>query len=301
MLAVLCAGMACNLGTRSPTIVFQIPSPTPGGPTAEPTVEFPTVTGTIVPPTEAPTATPATHIYAVVLIAEGGALDAHASPDGGSAVAGSLAWDAADLHDTGNTTVVGADTWVELNLPGGGTGWVNRKNLTEYVEPASFCADDAPLSLFANLGEAINASDGEALAALTSPIHGLSVGYIHGGNPRVYAPSEIGSVFTSVESVTWGLGPGSGLPVTGTFNDLVRPDLANVLLGEYTPVCNSIQLGGASYSVEWPAAWKNINFYSLFKPGPAGQEASWMTWLAGVEYVDGHPYLFSLSRYNWEP
>jgi len=280
--------MACNLGTPSPT----------SGPT--PRILGPADTA-VLTPTEAPTSPPPTHAYAVVLVHEGGTLEAHVSADSGSAAAGSLAWDAVDLHSTGNVEAVGADTWVELNLPGGGTGWVNRKNLTEYVASATFCGDPGPSGLFGALGLAVNNSVGSALAALTSPIHGLSVGYIRGGTARVYAPEEIGLIFANTEDVTWGFGLGSGLPVTGTFNDLVRPDLLNVLFGGYTPVCNAIQLGGASYTVTWPAPWKNINFYSLYKPGPAGQEASWMTWLAGVEYVDGLPYLFSLSRYNWEP
>jgi len=298
MLVLLYAAVACNIGTQSPTTLFRILSPPPGGPTSEPTVEIPTVTGTILLP---PTVPPIAYVYAVVLAHEGGTLEAHVSADSGSASAGSLAWDAVDLQGTGNVSVIGGDAWVDLNLPGGGTGWVERINLTEYVPSETFCTDPGPLALFPAMGMAVNTSNGSELAALVSPVHGVAVGYIHGGPPRVYAPAELASIFTSTESVNWGLGPGSGLPVMGTFNDLVRPDLVNVLGGAYTPYCNTIQLGGASYSVQWPAEWKNINFYSLYKPGPAGQEAAWMTWLVGVDYIDGLPYIFSLSRYNWEP
>jgi hypothetical protein len=302
MLVLLYAGVACNVGTQSPTALFRLPSPMPGGPTSEPTIEIPTEAGnTLLPPGWAPTVPPIAYIYAVVLVTEGGTLEAHVSADGGSAAAGSLAWDAVDLHGTGNVSVIGGDAWVDLNLPGGGTGWVERKNLTEFVPSGTFCTDPVPLALFPAMGMAINTSNGSALAALVSPVHGLAVGYIHGGTPRVYAPPELASIFTSTESVNWGLGPGSGLPVMGTFNDLVWPDLVNVLGGAYTPYCNTIQLGGASYTVQWPVEWKNINFYSLYKPGPTGNELSWMTWLAGVDYVDGLPYIFSLSRYNWEP
>jgi hypothetical protein len=288
MLAVVCASAACNVGAPSPT--------------SEPTLGILVPADTVVfTPTEAPAPPLSTRVYAVVLVPEGGVLQAYVSADSGGTVAGSLAWDAVSLQGTGNTAVVGADTWVELNLPSGGTGWVERKNLTEYVPSGTFCTDPGPLALFPTIGMVVNTSHSSALAALVSPVHGLAVGYIHGGAPRVYAPAELASIFTSTESVNWGLGPGSGLPVMGTFNDLVRPDLVNVLGGAYTPYCNTIQLGGASYSVQWPTEWKNINFYSVYKPGSPGTELDWMTWLVGVDYVDGLPYLFSLSRYNWEP
>jgi hypothetical protein len=44
-----------------------------------------------------------------------------------------------------------------------------------------------------------------------------------------------------------------------------------------------------------------VNFYSLYKPGPAGNENSWRTLLVGVEYVQNHPYLFSVTQLQWEP
>lgn len=267
MLALICAGMACTIGAPSP---IQ-PS---GGPTSESTVEITTVTDTILVPPYIPSIS---RIYAVVLVPEGETLNAYASPGGSGSAVGSLAWDAVDLHSTGKVASVGADVWVELNLAGGGTGWIPRKNLTEYVPSDAFCADPGPIALFPTVGMAVNASNGPVLAALVSPVQGLSVGYINGGTPRVYTSAEVASIFTSTEAVAWGLGPGSGLPVKGTFNDRVRPDLMKVFGGGYAPYCDAIQLGGASYSVEWPAQWKNFNYYSVFKPGPAGQEMDWMT------------------------
>jgi hypothetical protein len=295
--------LACTIGTPIPptTQPFGFPSSTPGGPTSEPTIEIPTETGTILlPPTVAPTATPTAHVYAVVFVPEGGALDVHTAAGDGSPAAGTLAWDAVDLHSTGNIETVGTETWVELNLPGGGTGWVSRKYLTEYVKSADFCVDGRVVTLFETLYEAARSNDGRMLTSIVSPIHGLTVTFIHNGNPKMYDPGQAGLVFGSTDIVDWGLGPGSGLPVQGTFADLVRPDLLAVF-GSAETHCNSIQLGGASYTVTWPSLWKNYNFYSVYKPGSPGTEMDWMTWLTGVEYVDGVPYLFSISRYNWEP
>jgi hypothetical protein len=291
MLALICAGTACTIGAPSPIH----PS---GGPTSEPAVEISTVTDTLLVPPYVPSIA---RIYAVVQVPEGGTLNAYASAGGVGSAVGSLAWDAVDLHSTGKAASVEADVWVELNLTGGGTGWVPRKNLTEYVTSDAFCADPGPIALFPTVAMAVNASKGSALAALVSPVQGLSVGYIHGGTPRVYTSAEVASIFASTEAVAWGLGPGSGLPVKGAFLDLVRPDLMKVFSGGYDPYCDAIQLGGASYSVERPAQWKNFNYYSVYKPGPAGQEMDWMTWLVGMDYVDGLPYLFSFSRFTWEP
>jgi hypothetical protein len=276
---------ACNIATPVPT-----PAVTPGVVPSETLAATPTETATL----------GVSRVYAIVLVPEGATLDARTDAGDGYPVAGTLAWDAANLHSTGRVVVDGTDLWVELSLPGGGTGWVNRKHLTEYVPSADFCADGRAVTLFENLFEAARSNDGRTLIPIVSPIHGLTVTYIHNGNPKVYDAEQAGMVFGSVEIVDWGLGPGSGLPVQGSFEDLVRPDLLAVF-GSAETHCNTIQLGGASYTVTWPPIWKNVNFYSVYKPGSPGIEMDWMTWLAGVEYVDGVPYLLSLSRYNWEP
>lgn len=289
--------LACSIATPIPT-----GTPGDGLPSETPPVDTPAAA-----PSETLSAAPTetatvdvTGVYSVVLVAEGGTLSARTDPGDDYPVAGSLAWDASNLHSTGREVVAGTDLWVELLLPGGGTGWVNRIYLTEYVTSADFCTDGRVVSLFESLYEAARSNDGRILTPIVSPIHGLTVTYIHNGNPKVYDPEQAGMVFGSTEVVDWGLGPGSGLPVQGTFADLVRPDLLAVF-GSAETHCNSIQLGGASYTVTWPSLWKNFNFYSVYKPGSPDMELDWMTWVTGVEYVDGVPYLFSLSRYNWEP
>jgi hypothetical protein len=287
--------LACNLSTPAPT-------GNPGSPAVTPiaTIAQTGTSATMEPAQTETVETADSRPYSVVLIAEGDTLAVHAAAGSGSPLTGSLAWDAVDLASTGRIDAAGLETWLELNLPGGGTGWVNRKYLTEYVASPDFCVDGRVVSLFESLYQAARSNDGRILTPIVSPIHGITVTYIHNGNPKVYDPDQAGMVFGSAEIVDWGLGPGSGLPVQGTFEDLVRPDVLAVF-GSAETHCNAIQLGGASYNVAWPSLWKNINFYSVYKPGSPGSEMDWMTWLAGVEYVDGIPYLFSVSRYNWEP
>jgi hypothetical protein len=101
--------------------------------------------------------------------------------------------------------------------------------------------------------------------------------------------------------VDWGMGTGSGAPVKGTFSGVILPALQDVFQN-VTMTCNEIKLGGASYAVGWPAEYANVNFYSLYNPGIAQNgNLDWRTWLAGVEYVNGKPYLFALLNYQWEP
>jgi hypothetical protein len=266
-----------------------VPASPPGTPAASVPAE--TTTAPVAP----------VRFYAVVLIPKGSTLKARTGPGADNPMTGSLDWDAVNLGATGNSVTVDSAQWVELQLPEGGTGWVERKFLTEYVPPADFCDNSTPPELIGVLGSAVQGREGIALAAISSPVHGLTVTYVHNGIPKVYSPRELESVFDSREVVDWGLGPGSGMPVEGTFHALVAPDLGSVLDSAYSLDCNAILLGGASYAVQWPPTWKNINFYSVYKPGPEGNEMSWMTWLVGIETVDGVPYLFSLSRYNWEP
>jgi hypothetical protein len=292
--------LACTIATPIPagTPGERLPADTPLG--AEASTPMPGATDMeSIAPTESGEMIPP-RAYSVVLVVEGGTLSALTAAGDGNPAAGSISWDAVNLISTGGVEHVGADTWIELEIPGGGTGWVNRKNLTEYITSADFCVDGRAVTLFETLYEAARSNDGRILTPIVSPIHGLTVTYIHNGNPKVYDPEQAGMVFGSAETVDWGLGPGSGLPVQGTFADLVRPDLLAVFASAETH-CNSIQLGGASYTVAWPSFWKNFNFYSVYKPGSPGMELDWMTWLTGVEYVEGIPYLFSLSRYTWEP
>jgi hypothetical protein len=277
---------------------------TPLAPTTTPTaleVITSTASPTLVEASATPTLEPPPYQYSVVLVPEGSSLAAYTAPGNTSSLAGGIPPDYSGLVPTGRVSTIGAETWVEIVLPGGGTGWVDRFNLTEYASPAEFCADARVPVLFTSFQAALNNNDGRLLTPIVSPVHGLTVEYLHGGTPRVYPVAEVGFVFGRLEIVDWGLGPASGLPVEGSFAEMVRPDLLTVFGATYETHCREITLGGASYSPDWPFIWQNVNYISVYKPGSPDQELDWMTWVVGIEYVDGAPYLFSLTRYNWEP
>ena len=241
-------------------------------------------------------------LYAVIHVPPDDVLNVRSGPGVENTAIGVLQPTQSGLTRTGKTSSVGDDTWVEIQNPGGGTGWVNADFLTEYVAPSAFCGDARVTSLLSNLESAVNTTDGELFRTLVSPAHGVDVVYIRLGTVANYSPEEAAWAFQSTYEVDWGIGYGSGEPVTGTFPNLVLPALQDVFKNE-TLTCNEVKLGGASYVVEWPSEYTNLNFYSIHNPGndPSYGGLDWRTWLAGIEYVDGQPYLFALLNYQWEP
>ena len=286
--------------TATPTLYLGSPIPalnTPGSGETAVSMPLPTFTALT-----QPTPSGASNLYAVINVFADDMLNIRSGPGVENRVLGTLKPDRTGLRRTGKTSSVGEEAWVEIENPGGGTGWVNADFLTEYVNPAAFCADVRVTSLLQNLEAAVNTTDGKLLESLVSPAHGLDVIYIRDGTLANYSPEEASWVFQSTYEVDWGRGAGSGEPVKGTFPAIILPALQDVFKNE-TLTCNEIKLGGATYVVEWPSEYANINFYSLHNPGndPSYGGLDWRTWLAGVEYVDGQPYLFALLNYQWEP
>ena len=287
------------VATVTPTLSFDTPAPkveTPVFGAGTPLSPLPTFTPI------GQSAPPKSDTYAVINVFEDDLLNIRLGPGVDNPVVGTLQPTESGLVHTGKISGLGEDQWVEIQNPNGGTGWGKADFLTESVFSATFCADTRVTTLLNNLGTAVNTTDGELLQSLVSPTHGLDVTYIRNGTTANYLPEEAGWVFQSTYEMNWGAGAGSGEPVTGTFPEIILPGLQDVFKN-LNITCNEIKLGGATYVVEWPTEYANINFYSLHNPGndPTYDGLDWRTWLAGVEYVEGRPYLFSLSNYQWEP
>lgn len=309
VMILLTASLACSSFTV-PTATPVILPDTPPAPTTAPTLA-PTLVDTAASP--ASTAVPipevgttmlpttSNKVYAVVLVKSGDELNVRQQPGAGSAIVSHFAPDARDITATGKTLAAGNQTWMEIYLRAGGTGWVDSAYLTEQVSSDQFCADARVSDLLDNLAATFMSRDGNAFRSWTSPMHGLTLQLIHGGKTVNYTPDEAGWLFNSTYKVDWGAAAGSGLPVNGTFSEIVLPKLLDVFSGEYTRQCNQVLTGGASYDTSRKPEVKNINFYSAYRPGPKDQELNWRTWIVGIEYVDGKPYLFSLDHFDWEP
>ena len=278
--------------TITPTLSFNTPVPIINTPGAG--------DGTVVTPFATFGAGDGT--FAVILVPEEDVLNIRSGPGVENAVVGTLRPAQSGLTRTGRSSSAGDDLWVEIRNPSGGTGWVNAKFLTEYIAPSAFCGDARIVSLLRNLEAAVHAKDGESFKSLVSPAHGLDVVYIRDGMVANYSQEESGWAFQSTYEVDWGPGAGSGEPVKGTFPEIILPALQDGFENA-TFTCNEIKLGGATYETEWPAEYTNINFYAIHNPGndPSYGGLDWRTWLAGVEYVGGEPYLFALLNYQWEP
>jgi hypothetical protein len=297
------AGCSLSLQGKSKALstplLLSTPSPSSASPTASATPGLPVAAAT--PTTSGLVASPLGPL-GVINVASGNELNLRSAPGTTNPVTGSFPAGSSSVMRTGDSSKVGSDLWVQVQNLAGGTGWVSATFLTEYVAPAAFCADGRVNTLLANFGNAVRTSNGKALAELVSPSHGMTVRLWRNGNAVTFDQAHAQWIFVSTYAHNWGAAPGSGLDTIGSIHAAVLPKWLDVLNAPgYTMGCNVPLTGGASYDTSWPAIYSNINFYSLYKPGPAGNELSWRTLLLGVEYVQNQPYIFSVTQLDWEP
>jgi hypothetical protein len=156
------------------------------------------------------------------------------------------------------------------------------------------------LALISRLKTALQTSDGEGLASLVSPVHGLEARFFRNGRVVQYDQEQARFLFVSTYIVDWGAAPGSGLETKGSFDALLVPALLHVLNQNYSLKCNQIETGGTTYAASWP--YTGIDFYSVYDPGTqANANLDWHTWLLGMRYVSGEPYLYAIIPFQWEP
>jgi hypothetical protein len=209
---------------------------------------------------------------------------------------GELEYDQRGLILTGNATNLGSSTWVEINRPGGGTGWVRAVDLTQDVPGEAFCSDDRVVTLLEGLRASIASRDAPGLQALVSPRRGLTVRF-DWWNPEItYRTADVAGLMASDRSVDWGTQQ-SGGPIAGPFKTVVLPRLDEVAIGEVRLGCNEALVGPALREARWPSEYRNLNYYALYRQAAdQGNEYAWTTWLVGVEYVDNQPYISHLVQ-----
>jgi len=292
-------------------------SPTPPPPTASPaiivaTVEPPSATilpssSTETPPATAlpllPTIIPSSSgLAAVVLVKEDDVLNIRSGAGVGNPIIEQLTATANGVQRTGRAQAIGGGAWAEVVTSTGGTGWVNARFLTEYIPATTFCADSQIQFLLDDLKIALENADGELFASLVSPSHGLDLRYYRHGTLANYSPEEAAWAFKSTYVVDWGDEPGSGFEKSGTFNEIPYPMLLEVFSANPTFFCNDVGSASAFALEPWPFEYTNIHFYNVFKPGTEQYGGlDWRSWLVGVEYMEGKPYLFSMILFQWEP
>lgn len=255
--------------------------------------------------TPVPIATPtsaASVPYAVVMVDGNDVLNIRSGPGVSYPVIASFPYNATDVVRTGPSNTVSGATWVEVQKPGGGTGWVNFYYLTEQVTPDAFCADSRVTVLLEQFRQAVIASDGQTLAPLISAKHGLNVHYVvYTNNVVHFDPDQIVSLFTSTTSYNWGPGPGGGPDVVGTFSSAIQPKLLDVLNHpQYQAFCQELRTPGMSPEMAWPARYVNYRYYTLYRPA-SPDSLDWRAWTLAMEYVNGQPKITAMIQYQWEP
>lgn len=250
-------------------------------------------------PTSTPTPQTFPGPYGVVFVKSNDVLNIRSDAGANYPVVGAFDFDDSTVYRTGPSSVVGAATWVEVQNPTGGTGWVNSYYLTEVISGPAFCGDSRIASLIAQLKQAVNASNGALFASLVSPVRGVDVRlWIY--QPAVhYTRSGAAGVFTSATQQNWGAGP-SGIDTVGTFAAVIQPKMADLLNASYESYCNDPK-ATSMFAQPWPSEYVNFNYYSLFKPGTPGVDLDYRQWMIGIDYVNGQPYLVTLIHVIWEP
>jgi len=209
---------------------------------------------------------------------------------------GELPFDQRGLSLTGNATNLGSSTWVEIERPSGGTGWVRALDLTQDVPSGAFCGDGRVQVLLEAFRRAVADGDGQGLQALVSPRRGLTIRFDWWNPEVVVRASDVPLLLGENTSRDWGTQQ-SGGPITGSFKEVVLPRLEEIGGEDVRQACDDTLIGPTLREARWPSEYGNLNYYALFRPAPpTGSQYAWTTWLVGVEYVDNQPYISHLVQ-----
>ena len=94
--------------------------------------------------------------------------------------------------------------------------------------PVNFCADGQATALINSFRNALQTSNGELLASLVSPAHGMDARYYRDGRVVNYDQTHAKFLFESTFQVEWGLAPGSGQMTKGSFHEVIIPSLLDL-------------------------------------------------------------------------
>lgn len=236
----------------------------------------------------------------VAFVELGDTLNVRSGPGVNFPVVGELSPDASGLvMDAATQALVGDDTWVYIEGPEGMTGYVNSRYLTEAVPPSEYVGNPEMDEVLVGLRQAIANRDGAALAALVHPERGLRLrqGW---WNEEIQIPAaEVAGLFTDQAVYDWGIADGSGLPIRGTFGDVLLPLLDKDLVPAGASAYAEILAGPTAGLVVLPEGYEAVPYASFFRATPSS-EFDWGTWVVGVERWGGHYYLSYLVHYAYE-
>lgn len=279
--------------TATPTSAGEEPS------TGEPPAESPAATDTSVPPADDPP--PVSDIlYGVTFVEEGDTLNVRSGPGVGNEVVATFPPIFAAIEITGPGQEVDGGLWVPVRRLET-EGWVNRFFLTEVVSSEDFCANPATQSIVSEVQAAVASSDSARLAALVHPTRGLWLRMNWWNEEVGLSSAEVNNFFTDPTVHDWGIQDGSGAPITGSVAEVAVPPLqADLNAAGAQIACNEILQGGTAGLVVTPPKYMGINYYSVHRPPATEDDFDWGTWVIGIEYYNGTPFLTYLVHYEWE-
>ncbi|GAB4470849.1 MAG: hypothetical protein Kow0088_04090 [Anaerolineales bacterium] len=240
----------------------------------------------------------------VVFVSDQEAISVYANPAQTDAVIAQLAPNQTNIHLSGEIQEIDGQQWVEIQLDGGSKGWVNAQYLTPAIGADQFCLDERVQGYTDRILEIFRLRDGDRLAEIVSPIHGLRL-RTHWSSPEVYlgGSEEVSELFTSSKTFSFGKGRQSQTLIQGTFMDVIYPLLLDVQDGG-VETCNTLEQGLAadwlSGFIQWPFEYANLNYLARFRPAPPDNELDWRMWAFGIEWIDQQPYLTVMVHYQWD-
>jgi len=249
-------------------------------------------------PTPTPITAPAPKVYALVNVPDRGILNIRADAGVQYARVGAFGPQQKNIQLTGRTSAgTFPRVWFEVKRSGNRYGWIGGYYVTEYVAPDVFCRDEAAKKLIDDFAKAAAAKDGDKLAPMVSPLHGMTVRLFRTGTAITYL-KFVPNLFLSDYIVDWGHAPGSNPKVVAPFPDAFAARLQDVFGGTYEMSCNDASVTGVTIPPAWPAEYATINYYAVYKPLAAGAKVSERTWLVGVDYWDGAPHIFAIINFG---
>jgi hypothetical protein len=262
--------------------------------------------GASVSPTDVPASATAaaatTEDVAVVFVMEGDVLNVRSAAGVSNPIEYTIPPLAANVTFSGILQQVGNSQWAKVSLPGKPAGWVNSWFLTATKSSADFCADGDVDTLISDFLDAVKTQNVSMLKPLVSKTHGLVARHEWWNNGVHYPFNNIQNIFSDATTSDFGFADGSGLPIIASFKDtILQPMTDDLTSAVYSKKCNEIESGPTAGYVVWPYEYSNINYISLHIAGSATYDGmDWSTWVIGVEYINGKPYVVTIINYHWE-
>lgn len=251
------------------------------------------------PPTPAEQTAALPNSTTVVYVTADDTLAVRRTPGVDGALVGTLAPGTRGVQITGGSLQVDGSSWAPV-LTDTLQGWVNSTYLTTTLDGTAFCEDPAVLELLRRLESAVGARNNQLLSQITHPERGLRV-RTNWWNPEVrITGAELATLFGNPTDHAWGIADGSGLPINGSFTDVILPLLDKDFTGATTTACRRLPAGPTAGIVTLPAEYEGTAYVGYHRAANDELSFDWGTWAVGIEQWQGKYVIAYLVHYAYE-